>query len=234
MTNAILLPLEAEMELVITTDNSGAIGEKEDDMVKVSNQIVGKFACRVVLMEALAEYAEPLVVIMQNFTSDPAWQDYESGVREELAEAGFEGLPVTGSTESNFQTRQSGLGLTLIGKRKKRNKYQWTGQESFAVIGAPYAGNAVLENNGRIPSVSLLHKFVHTAGIRAIMPVGSKGITKTFQQWTGQEAELEAAVDLEATAGPATCFLITFDQESEAEAEQLAGKLFHPLKMRNG
>lgn len=234
MTNAIILPFEADIELVIATDNSGAIGEKEADLVKTSNQIVGKFACRVVLMECLAEYAEPVAGIMQNFTNEAAWQDYEAGVREELAEAGFAGLSITGSTESNFQPLQSGLGLTLIGKREKRDRYQWTGTESFAVIGSPFVGEAVLENSGRIPSVSLLKETADIAGVKSIMPVGSKGIAGTFQQWTGNEIELVSVLDLQAAAGPATCFLIAFEQETTEEVEQVAGRLFHPLKMRNG
>ncbi|MCT1901201.1 hypothetical protein [Oceanobacillus sojae] len=233
MTNAIILPLGADKELVIATDNSGAIGEKEADLVKTSNQIVGKFACRVVLMECLAEYAEPAAVIMQNFTNEEAWQDYKAGVFEELNNAGFAGLPITGSTESNFQTLQSGLGLTLIGKREKRNRYQWTGKESFAVIGAPFNGQAVLDNSGKIPSAALLKKIADTAGVKSIMPVGSKGIAETFQQWTGLRTEFESVLDLQASAGPATCFLIAFEQESKTEAKQLAGGLFHPIKVSN-
>lgn len=231
MTNAIILPLEADKELVIATDNSGAIGEKEADQVKTSNQIVGKFACRVVLMECLAEYAEPAAVIMQNFTDEEAWQDYEAGVFEELNSAGFAEVPITGSTESNFQTLQSGLGLTLIGKREKRNRHQWTGEESFAVIGTPFTGQAVLENSGQIPSVALLKRIAGAAGVKSIIPVGSKGIAETFQQWTGLRQELESTLDLQASAGPATCFLIGFEQGSKIEAEQLAGRLFHPLKV---
>ncbi|MFD1064538.1 hypothetical protein [Oceanobacillus locisalsi] len=233
MTNAVILPFEANKELVITTDNSGAIGEKEADIVKTSNQIVGKFACRVVLMECLAEVAEPVAVIMQNFTGDTAWQDYESGVREELAEAGFAELPITGSTESNFPALQSGLGLTLIGKRKQRDRYQWTGEESFAVVGTPYVGNDVLEHKEHLPSASLLKKYVQTTGVKAVIPVGSKGIAKTFRLWTGRDAELESTMDLQTSAGPATCFIIAYSKESAEEAEQLAGSLFHPLIVSN-
>lgn len=233
MTNAIILPLETDMELVITTDNSGAVGEKEADIVKSANRIVGKFACRVALTECLAEYAEPIAAIMQNFTNDTAWDDYEAGAREILVEAGYAELPITGSTESNFQSLQSGLGFTLVGKRKKQAAHRWTGKESFAIIGKPYVGNAVLENIELIPSVSLLTKFTATSGVQAVLPVGSKGIAKSFWQWTSWDVELEAAVDLEVTAGPATCFIIAFDQAYATEVKQLGGTLFHPLKWSN-
>src|SRR5699024_1457019 len=59
MSNAVILPFEADMELVITADNSGSIGEKEADILQSLNTVVGQFACRVALMECLAVYAEP-------------------------------------------------------------------------------------------------------------------------------------------------------------------------------
>src|SRR5699024_764118 len=89
MSNAVILPFEADMELVITADNSGSIGEKEADVIKTSNKIVGQFACRVALMECLAEYGEPQAVVMQNFTDEGAWLDYKAGVLEILEEAGY-------------------------------------------------------------------------------------------------------------------------------------------------
>ena len=232
MTNAIILPLTADMELVISADNSGSIGEKKDDIVKASNQIVGHFSCRVALMECLAEYAEPQAVIMQNFTNDAAWIEYKRGVHEVLAEIGIANLPITGSTESNFPSLQSGLGLSLIGTRKKRATYEWTGRECFAVIGTPYVGDTVLENREEIATISLLKQFTEIDGVKAVLPVGSKGIRSAFEKWTEQDVELECAVDLETTAGPATCFIVAFDSDVEEELRMLAGELFHLLEVK--
>ena len=230
MTNAVILPLEAEMELVITADNSGTIGEKAADNVKAPNQVVGKFACRVALMECLAAYAEPRTIVMQNFTDDSAWHEYKAGVDDVLAEAGFINLPVTGSTESNFSSMQSALGLTIVGTRKKRAVYEWTGNESFAVIGKPFVGQEVLDNIERIPSVLLLKEFTETTGVKAIAPVGSKGIAETFYKWTGRKVKLECDLNLDITAGPATCFIIAFDSEKSTEVIKLGGENFHILQ----
>lgn len=231
MTNAVILPLDVDMELVITADNSGTIGEKAADNVKVSNQIVGKFACRVALMECLAAYARPRTVILQNFTDENAWHAYEAGVHEVLAEAGFPDVMVTGSTESNFPSLQSALGLTIVGTRKKRAAHEWTGTECFAVIGKPFVGQEVLENMQEIPSVSLFKQFTEAPGVKSVVPVGSKGIAETFYKWTGREAKLECDLDLRVTAGPATCFIIAFDLEKSTEVQQLGGTFFHLLKI---
>lgn len=231
MTNAIILPLEADMELVITADNSGSIGEKEADIIKTTNEVVGQFACRVALMECLAEYAEPRAVIMQNFTDDAAWFDYEKGIREVLAEVGAADLPITGSTESNFPSLQSGLGLTIVGTRNKRKPYRWTGKESFAVIGTPFVGEAVLKNREQIPSPSFLRKFTENTGVKAVLPIGSKGILNAFQRWTQQKVNLECSVDLKVSAGPSTCFIIAFEAENLERISKLGGELFHLVKL---
>jgi hypothetical protein len=229
MSNAVVLPFEADMELVIAADNSGSIGEKEADVLQTPNTIVGQFACRVALMECLAEYAEPRAVIMQNFTDDAAWLDYKAGVLEVLEEAGFHDLPITGSTESNFISLQSGLGLTIVGTRKKRRTYEWTGKEGFAVIGQPFVGEAVLKNRQQIPDVALLKQFVQTPGVKAILPVGSKGISHAFRKWTNKEIELESELDLETSAGPATCFIIAFDEDKSEKVRELAPNHFYML-----
>ncbi len=231
MTNAVILPLQMDMELVITADNSGTIGEKAADNVRAPNQIVGKFACSVALMECLAAYAKPQAVIMQNFTDENAWHAYEAGVREVLTEAGFTDVPVTGSTESNFSSLQSAFGLTIVGTRKRRAVYEWKGNECFAVIGKPFVGQEVLENSQEIPSISLLKQFMKAPGVRGVVPAGSKGIAETFYKWTGRKAELECDLHLHASAGPATCFIIAFGAEQSTEVIRLGGRLFHTIKI---
>lgn len=232
MTDAIVLPLTDEIELVIAADNSGPIGEKEADIVQTSNQTVGQFSCRVAIMEAFAAYAKPKTVVMQNFTNDTAWFDYEAGVRKVLREAGVAELPITGSTESNFPGLQSALGLTIIGTRKKRKPYEWTGEEAFAVIGTPYVGEEVLKNLAIIPSVGLFKEFTETEGVVGVLPIGSKGIEHAYERWTGRKDKLITSLNLEKTAGPATCFLIAYQEEQLQEVQQLGGELFYPLEIR--
>lgn len=232
MPGALILPFTEELELVIAADNSGAIGEKEADVVKTSNQLVGQFACRVAVMECLAASGEPQAVIMQNFTGDAAWREYEIGVREVLREAGLDSLPVTGSTESNFPGLQSALGLTVIGLRKKQARIRFTGKEAFAVIGTPHVGGEVLEHLHELPSPLLLKKFTEEPGIVGVLPAGSKGIQHDYERWTGRKDEWMSSLDLKKSAGPATCFLIAFQPENRERVQQLGGRFFHSLDIR--
>jgi len=231
MTDALIIPFSKEQELVITVDNSGAIGEKKKDVVQTSNQVVGQFACRVALMEMYAAYGKPTAIIMQNFTSEEAWFDYKRGVQEVLKDAGVSDLPITGSTESNFPGIQSAFGLTMIGIREKRERTEWPGKEAFAVIGTPFVGEEVLNHQEVIPPVKLLKEFTEREEVVGVQPVGSKGIQRAYERWTGRGDKLVSTLDLEKTAGPATCFLIAYHEEQFEQVRRLGGELFHQLKI---
>lgn len=54
MRNAVVIPLNDEESLVITSDNSGGIGTKEQDLVKVPYEVTGYYLFRVAVMECIA------------------------------------------------------------------------------------------------------------------------------------------------------------------------------------
>ncbi|TRM12095.1 hypothetical protein FH966_10600 [Lentibacillus cibarius] len=229
MSNAVVQPLTADLELVIASDNSGAIGEKAHDAVNTPNTVVGYFACRVAVMECLAAGGEPQTIVMQNFTDDDAWKDYQRGVGLVLDELMLNGLPITGSTESNFASLQSGLGLTMIGTRTVGEKFEFTGDEAFAVIGTPLVGKEVLDQPDKLAPLSLFQRLCRMDSVKALCPVGSKGITFAWRAWTKRANELDGVMNLEKSAGPASCFLIAFDKENEERIREVAGSFFHWL-----
>jgi len=230
MRNAVIMPLHSEEELVIATDNHGSIGEKAQDAIHISNEAVGYAACRVAMMELLAVKGKPLTIVMQNFTGDAAWEDYKSGVQQVLAELQMDSIAITGSTESNFPGVQSGLGLTIIGTRAIQASHPPLNKASYAIIGTPLVGDDVKELEGKIAPLSLFKEFCEMKEVISILPVGSKGIQTTWQAWTNQVNKLDAAcVDLTKSAGPATCFLIAFEEENSAFIQQQAGKYYHKL-----
>ncbi|GGJ99566.1 hypothetical protein GCM10007063_22370 [Lentibacillus kapialis] len=229
MNNAVVLPLTAEQELVITSDNSGTIGEKPHDAVQTSNAVVGHFGCRVAVMECLATGGDVRAVVIQNFTDDKAWHDYKYGVMQILNELGLNNLPITGSSESNFTSLQSGLGLTVIGTRLMTTKSNSLIGKDFAVIGTPLVGNEVLEQPYRIAPLWLFQRLCRFESVTALLPVGSKGITAEWRGWTERLDDLSSEVDLEKSAGPATCFLIAYDKGNEEKISELAGSFFHRL-----
>lgn len=234
MNNAVVLPLTTEQELVITSDNSGAIGEKPHDAVNTSNTVVGHCACRVAVMECLAAGGDVRAVVMQNFTDHEAWRDYKHRVEQVLDELGLDKVPITGSTESNFASLQSGLGLTVIGTRAMTQEYEFTGEEAFAVIGKPLVGNEVLERPDEVAPLWLFQRLCQLELVKAILPAGSKGVAAAWRNWTKRANRLDCALDLEKSAGPATCFLIAFDKGNEAKIKEIAGSFFHRLEIGGG
>ncbi|QKY68697.1 hypothetical protein [Lentibacillus sp. CBA3610] len=229
MSNVVVLPLSSDQELVITSDNSGAIGEKPHDAVSTSNAVVGRFACRVAVMECLAAGGDVQAVVMQNFTDDEAWLDYKHGVEQILDELELDHIPITGSTESNFASLQSGLGLTIIGTRTIVKTSDFLGEEGFAVIGKPLVGSEVLEQPDEVAPLWLFQRLCRLESVKALLPVGSKGVAAAWRSWTERTNKLECRIDLEKSAGPATCFLIAYDNQNEAEIRETAGSLFHKL-----
>ena len=104
------------MDFVVTTDNSGGIGEKPHDLVAVPDQVTAYFAARVALLEQWAAHADPVSVLIHNFTGPDSWAAYVKGVEQAFAEAGCELPPITGSTETNMELLQSAFAVTMIGE----------------------------------------------------------------------------------------------------------------------
>ncbi|WP_060678683.1 hypothetical protein [Virgibacillus halodenitrificans] len=231
MSNAIILPLTPKQEMVIASDNSGAIGEKEMDAVHVPNTVVAHYACCVAMMDLLAVGGEPHAVVMQNFTDEVAWDAYQLGVRQVMDELDYDAIPITGSTESNFPGLQSGLGLTVIGKRSIGAALDVLSKHvRFAVIGVPLVGNEVVEHADKIAPLRLFKKLCDMAVVKGVAPVGSKGIAATWQKWTNRTAgHLSCGEDIMKSAGPATCFIIAFEREYTELVESIAGAHYHEL-----
>lgn len=232
MRNAVVCPFNEAEELVITCDNSGGIGLKEADAVQVPYDVVSYFTFRVAVMECIAERANPMSVVLQNFSGDEAWAMLKSGVERGLAELELSDVAITGSTESNFQLLQSALGLVVIGRREKQSTPVVVEREklSWAVIGSPLVGEEVMVRKDEIAPLSLFQLICkETAAI--VLPVGSKGVRAELERQFVMVKTGE--VDIEKSAGPSTCFLVGYRSEEEAALlRDQAGVLFHPLQIK--
>ena len=116
-----LVPMGPDEVLVIACDSLGGIGTKPHDHVKAPADVLGKYTVRVGLMEVLASGASPLVVVNTlSVEMDPTGIGILKGIQQEIEAAGLPAdIAVTGSTEENMETCQSGLGVTVIGKVAK-------------------------------------------------------------------------------------------------------------------
>jgi hypothetical protein len=231
-----VIPLNHEEELIIAADNSGSIGMRKQDDIKVSYDIVSYFNFRVAWMECAAAGADPFAVILQNFAGDGAWEMLMKGIHRGMAELDID-LEIIGSTETNFSLVQSAVGISILGRRNRKANQDFSGNWSLgkikaAVIGKPLVGNEVLENKQAIFPLHLFEWYTRQKEVLSIVPVGSKGILYELKQiFKGREWEFSAQVDLEKTSGPATCFVVIYEKSADEFLKNYSGELFHEVEM---
>ncbi|MCG7343873.1 alpha-ribazole-5-phosphate synthase [Sporosarcina sp. ACRSL] len=223
MRNAILLG----DGFVVTTDNSGGIGEKPHDVVTVSDFVTAYFAARVALLEQWAAQAEPVSVIIHNFSGSDSWAAYVKGVEKIFEEAGCELPQVSGSTETNMELMQSAVAVTMIGMQRL---VEDTDELEWYVYGTPLVGNEVLERQNEIASTRLIKEAMDTGIVHRMWPVGSKGILSEYRRLTGNpQIEIETHFDIQSSAGPSTSVLLGINVHNIERARQLLGGPLHKI-----
>ena len=213
-----LIRLDRRKILVVTCDSSGAIGSKALDQVKCPPEIVGKFAARVALMEALATGAKPICIAAPlSVEPTPTGKRVLKGIRSEMKYAGLDShTPIVESTEKNFKTKQTGVGITVMGLASPsalRIGRCVAGDEVFA-LGVPCVGAKVLSGelqhiiaDPRDASALLRYGLIHE-----IIPAGSMGIIHEAEVMA-RDSTLQFRPDddmrdiLTKSAGPATVIL---------------------------
>ncbi|WP_026477235.1 AIR synthase related protein [Alkaliphilus transvaalensis] len=224
--------------LVIACDSSGAIGSKELDLLKVSPRIVGYYTTRVALMEILSVGATPLAVINTlSVEMNPTGYEIIEGIKDLLREAELPLDCINGSTEENFKTLQTGMGITIIGEVEndycKLSKTE-AGDIIYLLGELKVGGEIQLPHDPTICSLKDLQLLVSAKGVKEIIPVGSKGI--------GYEGELLAAlnglqfvpddnlsVSLTKSGGPATAVIFSGSPNLEENFEGLDTEIKGPL-----
>ncbi|WP_285767990.1 ATP-binding protein [Peribacillus sp. SI8-4] len=227
MSDSLILPFTELESLVISSDNSGGIGLKENDLVQVPYETVGYFSFRVAVMECLSAGGNPLSVVLHNFCGDEAWEGLSRGVMQGMAELGLE-LPITGSTETNMPLLQSALGLIVLGKRRIDREKQQNHPRKISLVGRPLVGEEVLKQQEWVAPLSLYKGLCELEGVEAL-PVGSKGIAYEWKQLDrsgdGVPVYISDIVDIEKSSGPSTCFLLAYPLSLEEEIKLQAGSL---------
>ncbi|MDI2587783.1 hypothetical protein OR571_11815 [Psychrobacillus sp. NEAU-3TGS] len=219
MRNAVLLP----NGLVLTTDNSAAIGEKQADIVQVPDEIVAYFAGRVALFEQWAAGAYPVSIVLHNFSGNKSWDKYIAGMEKLFGEIDQPCPEITGSTESNMETLQSAMAVTMIGTK------QITSSENYAwyVYGKPCVGEEVMTESEKIADMKKILDGLNSGFVRRVWPVGSSGITGECEQ-LGLSCELKEW-DTEKSAGPATSVLLGIANDGVKEAKLHFGQYFEKI-----
>jgi hypothetical protein len=234
MRDTITIPLNSKESIIIASDNSGSIGMKEEDHVQVSYETVAYYSFRVAAMECIASGGEPFSVVLHNFCGDDSWSELVNGVQRGLAELNLGNIPITGSTESNFHLKQSAVGLVVLGKKPfdKITEKIFSNDLNFAVIGKPLVGNEVIDHAHEVVPLSTFRKVSNLQDIM-VWPVGSKGILAELNQmFPSKEFTKEllgAELDVLKSSGPATCFIIAFEQNQEEAIKKIAAAFYHSI-----
>ena len=214
--------------IAIACDVSGGIGEKPNDLIRVSNEVAGYYAAAVPLIELLSIRGIPMSVVNTlSVEMNPSGKAIIGGIKKALAEIGVDESCLTGSTEDNIQTSMTGIGVTVIGdveKRAIRDKLPMKGQQVY-LVGLPKMGQQLLEEEiegqyGEIITLEWVKKISKYPQIGHMLPVGSKGIryeVETLAKTNGLGCMLKSGMDinLEASAGPATCMLVCMYSRDE-------------------
>lgn len=219
--------------LIVSCDSAGAIGPKGRDVIAASGYVLGRYITRVALMELIACGAEPILVVDALCVErDPTGNEIIKGVRDEAALAGLDPeMAVTGSTEENISTCQTGIGITAIGvaERSELRLGKASIGDVLVCIGVPKVGNEVTLDDPEIVDLRAVRALANIEWVHEIVPVGSRGIRA--EAWDlaetsglGTRVEPSVHLDLDKSAGPATCVVAACDGARWQELSAITGK----------
>lgn len=221
-----LLPLLGDLHLVIACDSNASIGEKPNDALKAPYSEVGVSAIKVTLMEVLAAGAAPILIVNALcMEMEPSGRKLIEVMRNELSRSGFDpDIMLTGSTEDNAHTTQSGIGITVIGlATEERLRLGRTSPgDAVLCLGNPKSGidTPYSEYDADIATIRTVLTLARMEEVHEILPVGSKGVlyeANELARFVGRAFRLteeSIPINLNTSAGASTAVLVSTRPES--------------------
>ena len=214
--------------IVVGSSSSGGVGAKPMDNIKINGGIVGKFLARVALMDVAATGAFPISVsVTLGVEKEPAGNEISEGIRKEIRELGLEpNQVVKENTEENFETIQTGAGITVVGlaNEDELRLGKTRPGDLVVAIGMPKVGNEVIpaEARGEIANLKDVTSLAKKRFIHDIVAVGSFGVSYDAQMLAysiGRQLKMHenTEIDISKSAGPATVVLTTISKEKLEE-----------------
>jgi ribosomal protein S8 len=230
-----ILKMPTGHAIVTGSTSSGAVGPKEMDKVKVNGQVLGKFLARVALMDVTATGAFPLLLsVTLGVESEPTGNNIIEGIKREARSIGLDpNQVIMENTEDNFQTVQTGAGLTVVGlaNEDELRLGKTMPGDLIVAIGRPKVGEEVIpaEVRGEIADLRNVVQLNQRRYVHDISAVGSFGIAseaKMMAYGVGRQLKLLEApgLDLNKTAGPATVVLATVDPDRLEDLREIIPK----------
>jgi selenophosphate synthetase-related protein len=221
--------------IVTGSTSSGAVGPKTMDKVKVDGHILGKFLARVALMDVTATGAFPLLLsVTLGVEKEPTGNEIIEGIRKEARSIGLDpNQVIMENTEDNFETVQTGAGLTVVGfaNEDELRLGKTIPGDLIVAIGKPKVGEEVIlaEAKGEIADLKNVVQLSQKKYVHDIVPVGTFGIADEARMMAfavGRQLKFAEVprLDLAKSAGPATVILATVDREKLEDLTALINK----------
>jgi len=238
--------IDGNRYFTIACDSCGGIGMSELDFIKVDEEIVGYLTAKLCLVETLSFRAKPTVLINTLCVEmDGRGKRIINGIEKaikEYNEANFYednlAINITGSTEENIPTKQTGLGITLMGEiYNPFNKKEINSGDVVILIGYPKVGQEVLEdindNKNEIINFNSIKHLVCNEGVTDLLPIGSKGVLyelNLLKETNNIDIKLvnQSSIPLHKSAGPATCALAIIKKDA---IEELKRQISQPITL---
>lgn len=216
-----VLPLTGDTVLVVACDSLGAIGPKPGDAVAASGVDVGYFTARVPLLEVICAGAMPVLMVDALAVElEPSGRTILDGLRMACAEAGIDpAVALTGSTEENVPTSQTGVGIIVLGVAPLAALRPGTSQpdDGIYLIGIPKSapGQRVFRDDPEMVTMERVQALLAQPGVHDLLPAGSKGAAWEARQMASSanlifQPDADVAPDLlRRSGGPATSILVS-------------------------
>ncbi|MGZ4850038.1 MAG: ribbon-helix-helix protein, CopG family [Candidatus Bathyarchaeia archaeon] len=225
--------------IVTGSTSSGAVGPKIMDKVKVDGGVLGKFLARVALMDVTATGAFPLLLsVTLGVEKDPTGNEIIQGISREARSIGLDPNQVLmENTEDNFETVQTGAGLTVVGfaNEEELRLGKTIPGDLIVAIGKPKVGEEVIlsEAKGEIADLKNVIQLSQKKYVHDIAAVGTFGIAdeaRMMAYGVGRQLKLMEVqgLDFNKSAGPATVILATLDKE---RLEDLMSSISKPINV---
>ena len=225
--------------IVAGSTSSGAVGPKIMDKVKVDGHVLGKFLARVALMDVTATGAFPLLLsVTLGVEKEPTGNQILEGIRREARSIGLDpNQVIMENTEDNFETVQTGAGLTVVGFANEEDLRlgKTLPGDIIVAIGKPKVGEEVIlaEAKGEVADLKNVVQLSQRKYVHDIAAAGTFGIADEARMMAfavGRQlkfAEVKG-LDLAKSAGPGTVVLATVDKE---KLEDLTSLINKPIKV---
>ena len=206
--------IDYKNRLIVTTDNTGSIGEKVNDTIQVSYDVVSYFTLRNAIIDNLAQNTKLLSFTFANFNGNDAYNKIIKGINKVFDEIGYK-IPYTSSTESNYIMKESAFSVTVIGEKQQ---YINTRYKKYAVVGKPLIGIEIINQKDDIVTLKEFEYLLNHKDISLIIPVGSKGINHRSKILLDKKF-VSDKIDLNKSAGPSSCILIEYKKLNDIDKE---------------